>query len=85
MLSITRDGVSTQNRPEPVPVLTEGKITKPASKLAPRILSEQDDHERIRIAVHRGAFIFPSDLFRHLTTWVKPKITSNGVAYDYYL
>jgi len=74
-----------QNTPEPVPVLTEGEITKPASKLAPRNSSEQHGHKRIRIAVLRGAYIFPSDLIRHLITQVKPKIKSNGVAYDYYL
>jgi hypoxanthine-guanine phosphoribosyltransferase len=66
-------------------MLTEGEITKPASQLAAKISSDKHDHQRILIAIPRGAFIFPSGLIRHLTIQVKPKITSNGVTDDYYL
>jgi hypoxanthine-guanine phosphoribosyltransferase len=74
-----------KNSPETAPVLAEGKITKPTSKLTRRISSAKFEHERFQIAVPEGAIFFPSDLIRHLTIQVKPKITSNGVKYDYYL
>jgi hypoxanthine-guanine phosphoribosyltransferase len=71
--------------PETVPVLAEGKITKPTSKLTRRISSDKINHERYQIIAPEGAIIFPSDLARHFTTQVRPKITSDGVTYDYYL
>ena len=53
--------------PEFIPVLTREAIEKLVTGIARRISDDYEDQELILIGVLKGAFIFLSDLCRHLT------------------
>lgn len=57
--------------PELIPVLTKSDIDNLVARVAHRISSDYQNHELILIGVLKGAFIFLSDLVRHLDIPVK--------------
>ncbi|MFO7553579.1 MAG: hypoxanthine phosphoribosyltransferase [Desulfobacterales bacterium] len=57
--------------PELIPVLTKNDIDNLVARVAHRISSDYQNHELILIGVLKGAFIFLSDLVRHLDIPVK--------------
>lgn len=57
--------------PEFIPVLNKNEIEKKVSDMAEKISSDYKDRELILVGVLKGAFIFLSDLVRHLTIPVK--------------
>jgi hypoxanthine phosphoribosyltransferase len=57
--------------PELVPVLKKNEIDKIVADVAHKISTDYQDKELILIGVLKGAFIFLSDLMRHLTIQTK--------------
>ena len=57
--------------PEFIPVLKKDEINKIVATLAQRISSDYQNRELVLIGVLNGAFIFLSDLSRHITIPVK--------------
>ena len=57
--------------PELVPILEKDDIDKIVAEVAHKISNDYQDKELILIGVLKGAFIFLSDLIRHLTIQVK--------------
>jgi len=57
--------------PELIPVLTKNDIDNLVARVAQRISSDYQNHELILIGVLKGAFVFLSDLVRHLDIPVK--------------
>ncbi len=53
--------------PELIPVLKKNDINNMVAQVARRISSDYQDHELILIGVLKGAFVFLSDLMRHLS------------------
>jgi len=57
--------------PKLVPVLTEDDIGNLVEQVAHRISSDYKNHDLVLIGVLKGAFVFMSDLVRHLSIPVK--------------
>jgi len=57
--------------PELIPVLNKNDIDKMVARVARKISSDYQDRELILIGILKGAFVFLSDLVRHLTIPVK--------------
>ena len=57
--------------PELIPVLNKNDIDNMVTRVASKISSDYRDHELILIGVLKGAFVFLSDLVRHLSIPVK--------------
>ena len=57
--------------PELIPVLNKNDIDNMVARVARRISTDYEDRELILIGILKGAFIFLSDLVRHLTIPVK--------------
>jgi hypoxanthine phosphoribosyltransferase len=57
--------------PELIPVLSKNDIDKMVSRVARKISSDYQNQELILIGILKGAFVFLSDLVRHLTIPVK--------------
>ena len=57
--------------PELIPVLNKNDIEKMVARVARKISSDYQDQELILIGILKGAFVFLSDLVRHLTIPVK--------------
>ncbi|OQY14346.1 MAG: hypoxanthine phosphoribosyltransferase [Desulfobacteraceae bacterium 4572_187] len=57
--------------PELIPVLNKNDINNMVSRVAREISSDYQDHELILIGILKGAFVFLSDLMRHLSIPVK--------------
>jgi len=57
--------------PELIPVLNKNDIDKMVARVARKISSDYQDQELILIGILKGAFVFLSDLVRHLTIPVK--------------
>ena len=57
--------------PELIPVLNKNDIEKMVARIARKISSDYQDQELILIGILNGAFVFLSDLVRHLTIPVK--------------
>lgn len=57
--------------PELIPVLNKTEIEEKVSDLAQRISADYQDRETVLIGVLKGAFIFLSDLVRHITIPLK--------------
>jgi hypoxanthine phosphoribosyltransferase len=57
--------------PELIPVLNKNDIDKMVSRIARKISSDYQNQELILIGILNGAFVFLSDLVRHLTIPVK--------------
>ena len=57
--------------PELIPVLNKNDIDKMVARIARKISSDYQDQELILIGILKGAFVFLSDLMRHLTIPVK--------------
>ncbi|MBW2620816.1 MAG: hypoxanthine phosphoribosyltransferase, partial [Deltaproteobacteria bacterium] len=57
--------------PELIPVLNKNDIDNMVTRVASKISSDYQDHELILIGVLKGAFVFLSDLVRHLSIPVK--------------
>lgn len=57
--------------PELIPVLNKNDIDKMVSRVARKISSDYQNQELILIGILKGAFVFLSDLVRHLTIPVK--------------
>jgi hypoxanthine phosphoribosyltransferase len=57
--------------PQLIPVLSKEDIHKRVSVVARKISSDYRNHELVVLGVLKGAFIFLSDLVRHLTIPVK--------------
>lgn len=57
--------------PELIPVLNKNDIDNMVARVARRISSDYQDRELILIGILKGAFVFLSDLVRHLTIPVK--------------
>lgn len=57
--------------PELIPVLNKNDIANMVALVASKISSDYQDHELILIGVLKGAFVFLSDLVRHLSIPVK--------------
>ena len=57
--------------PELIPVLNKNDIDNMVARVARKISSDYQDHELILIGILKGAFVFLSDLVRHLTIPVK--------------
>ncbi|MBE9530641.1 MAG: hypoxanthine phosphoribosyltransferase [Proteobacteria bacterium] len=57
--------------PELIPVLNKNDIDNMVARVARRISSDYQDRELILIGILKGAFVFLSDLARHLTIPVK--------------
>lgn len=57
--------------PELIPVLNKNDIDNMVTRVARRISSDYQDRELILIGILKGAFVFLSDLVRHLTIPVK--------------
>ena len=57
--------------PELIPVLNKNDIDKIVARVARKISSDYQDQELILIGILNGAFVFLSDLVRHLTIPVK--------------
>jgi hypoxanthine phosphoribosyltransferase len=57
--------------PELVPILEKDDIDKIVADVAHKISTDYQDKELILVCVLKGAFIFLSDLIRHLTIQVK--------------
>jgi hypoxanthine phosphoribosyltransferase len=53
--------------PELIPVLTKNDIDTLVSAMARTISSDYQDHDLVLIGVLKGAFVFISDLVRHLS------------------
>lgn len=56
---------------ELIPVLTKNDIDTLVAAMARRISSDYQDHDLVLIGVLKGAFVFISDLVRHLSIPVK--------------
>lgn len=56
---------------ELIPVLTQNDIDTLVAEMARRISSDFQDHDLVLIGVLKGAFVFISDLVRHLSIPVK--------------
>ena len=57
--------------PELIPVLNKNDIDNMVARVARKISSDYQDHELILIGILKGAFVFLSDLVRHITIPVK--------------
>ena len=57
--------------PELIPVLNKNDIEKMVVRVARKISSDYQDQELVLIGILNGAFVFLSDLVRHLTIPVK--------------
>jgi hypoxanthine phosphoribosyltransferase len=57
--------------PELIPFLNKNDIDNMVARVARRISSDYQDRELILIGILKGAFVFLSDLVRHLTIPVK--------------
>ncbi len=57
--------------PELIPVLSKNDIDKMVSRVARKISSDYQNQELVLIGILKGAFVFLSDLVRHLTIPVK--------------
>ena len=57
--------------PELIPVLNKNDIDNMVARVARKISSDYQDRELILIGILKGAFVFLSDLVRHLTIPVK--------------
>ncbi len=57
--------------PELIPVLNKNDIDNMVARVAHKISSDYQGHELILIGILKGAFVFLSDLVRHLTIPVK--------------
>jgi hypoxanthine phosphoribosyltransferase len=57
--------------PELIPVLTKENIDQMVAQVAREISSDYQNHELILIGVLKGAFVFLTDLIRHLSISVK--------------
>ncbi len=57
--------------PELIPVLNKNDIDNMVTRVASKISSDYQDRELILIGVLKGAFVFLSDLVRHLSIPVK--------------
>ena len=57
--------------PELIPVLSKNDIDKMIAQVARNISSDYQNQELILIGILKGAFVFLSDLMRHLTIPVK--------------
>ena len=57
--------------PELIPVLSKDEIADLVANTAGRISQDYQDHDLILIGVLKGAFVFLSDLMRHLTIPLK--------------
>jgi len=57
--------------PELIPVLNKNDIDNMVARVARKISSDYQDHELILIGILKGAFVFLSDLVRHLSIPVK--------------
>jgi hypoxanthine phosphoribosyltransferase len=57
--------------PELIPVLSKNDIDKMIARVARNISSDYQNQELILIGILKGAFVFLSDLVRHLTIPVK--------------
>jgi hypoxanthine phosphoribosyltransferase len=57
--------------PELIPVLNKNDIDKMVARVARKISSDYQNQELILIGILKGAFVFLSDLVRHLTIPVK--------------
>ena len=69
--------------PELIPVLSKEKINQMVSDVAKRISSNYKGRDLVLIGVLKGAFVFLSDLLRHITIPVKVdfiQISSYGAA-----
>ena len=56
---------------ELIPVLTKNDIDTLVAAMARRISSDYQDHDLVLVGVLKGAFVFISDLVRHLSIPVK--------------
>jgi hypoxanthine phosphoribosyltransferase len=56
---------------ELIPVLSKNDVDKMVTRVAHKISSDYQDQELILIGILKGAFVFLSDLVRHLTIPVK--------------
>jgi hypoxanthine phosphoribosyltransferase len=56
---------------ELIPVLSKNDVDKMVARVAYKISSDYQDQELILIGILKGAFVFLSDLVRHLTIPVK--------------
>jgi hypoxanthine phosphoribosyltransferase len=56
---------------ELIPVLSKNDVDKMVARVAHKISSDYQDQELILIGILKGAFVFLSDLVRHLTIPVK--------------
>jgi hypoxanthine phosphoribosyltransferase len=57
--------------PELIPILNKNDIDNMVARVARKISSDYQDRELILIGILKGAFVFLSDLVRHLTIPVK--------------
>jgi hypoxanthine phosphoribosyltransferase len=64
--------------PELISVIDKDEIARAVSDMAEKISSEYKDRELILVGVLKGAFIFLSDLVRHLTIPVKIDFVSTS-------
>jgi hypoxanthine phosphoribosyltransferase len=64
-------GLSCLIMPEFIPVLTRADIERSVSEIAERISSDYQDKELVLIGALKGAFVFLSDLVRHLAIDVR--------------